>query len=241
VGPAPAGVDAAYGDLLAYVHEAGFSDLARAAAREVRGLARPPALVVDLGCGGGTLAGELDLAGFRVVGCDLSPAMVRLARRRVPAGRFEVADALDFPLPRCRAVTAVGEVMNYAAAARALADLEALFTRVRQALEPGGFFLFDAATTAKQQGSRQAARSGPDWRVEAEVVVEGDRLVRSIEAWRRHGGREETASEVHRQRLLDPGWVVARLEAAGFTVETPGAYDDLMLQEGWDLFLARAG
>ena len=228
-----------YGEVLAFVHEAGFSDLAQAAAREVRQRVVPPALVADLGCGGGTLAEALSRAGFRVVGCDLSPAMVNLARRRVPDGRFEVADALDLPLPRARAVTAIGEVLNYAASERPLADLEALFLRVRRALEPGGLFLFDVATTGKAQGQRRAARSGKGWRVEAEVAVAGDRLVRTLDAWSTVGGRERHAREVHRQRLLDPSWVTAALERAGFQVERLGAYDDLMLQEGWDGFAAQ--
>ncbi|MFI1964084.1 class I SAM-dependent DNA methyltransferase [Streptomyces pathocidini] len=49
--------------------------------------------VLDAGCGTGTpTAAQLVAAGHRVVGVDLSPVMVKLARDNVPAAEFRVAD-----------------------------------------------------------------------------------------------------------------------------------------------------
>src|SRR5262245_49451126 len=107
----------AYRDDLAYIHDAGFGGIARAAgpvlidALRRRGLERE--LVIDLGCGSGILAQAVADAGYDVLGIDLSPAMIALARERVPGGTFRVASLRSAELPRCIAVAAVGEVFNY--------------------------------------------------------------------------------------------------------------------------------
>ncbi|MFC0111143.1 class I SAM-dependent methyltransferase [Kibdelosporangium aridum] len=48
--------------------------------------------VVDVACGPGLYAGELVARGARVIGCDVSPRMIELARQRVPSGEFHVHD-----------------------------------------------------------------------------------------------------------------------------------------------------
>jgi SAM-dependent methyltransferase len=54
-------------------------------------------LVGDLGCGPGRIAGYLAGLGLDVVGVDLSPRMVEVARRDHPAVRFEVASMAALP------------------------------------------------------------------------------------------------------------------------------------------------
>lgn len=67
-------------------------------------LPRPPARVVDLGCGTGSLSLLLAGEGYAVTGVDFSHAMVRRARAKAaidPAGRdvgFVEADVADPPL-----------------------------------------------------------------------------------------------------------------------------------------------
>jgi SAM-dependent methyltransferase len=55
--------------------------------------------VADLGCGTGRLTPYLARLGLDVVGLDLSPGMIEVARREHPDLRFEVGSmaALDFP------------------------------------------------------------------------------------------------------------------------------------------------
>ena len=205
-----------YGEDLAHIHEAGFAGDAEAAARVLARELPRPARVVDLGCGGGTLAAALSAAGHAVWGCDASPAMVELARRRAPRARFEVADVLGVAIPGCDAVACVGEVLNYALAGRPLAAADNIFARVHAALPRDAPFLLDVATTAQPQGARFARREGDGWAVEAHSVVAGDSLLRTIESRRLVTGRERRGVEVHRQRLLDAQWVLERLEACGF-------------------------
>jgi SAM-dependent methyltransferase len=58
---------------------------------------RAQGLVLDVGCGPGHIARYLHERGVEVVGIDLSPEMVEVARRLNPGLRFEVGDmaALD--------------------------------------------------------------------------------------------------------------------------------------------------
>src|SRR5579864_4187654 len=97
-----------YTEDLAFIHDAGFSDLARAAAAEVIRIMRARSiqggLVVELGCGSGIGARELVRAGYQVFGVDISPAMIRLARRRAPGAKFVGGSMLRVKLPRCAAV-----------------------------------------------------------------------------------------------------------------------------------------
>lgn len=59
--------------------------------------ARPGQYVLDLCCGHGNAAAALREAGATVAGADFSPAMVELARKRVPDADFVVSDAADLP------------------------------------------------------------------------------------------------------------------------------------------------
>ncbi len=227
--------DVVYDEDLAYVHRKGFTWLGEAAAREIQEQG-VEGLVVDLGCGDGTLAEALVDAGLPVHGIDVSPAMVALARRRVPGASFEVGDAAEVALPGCSAVTAIGEVFCYAV--QAPRDLAPMLARIHEALEPGGLLLFDVAVRGRAPEETHSERSGPDWRVEATAHEDGNVLVRTIDTWRTVDGVERHAREVHRLCLFDADEVEAMLVAAGFTVERLGGYDDAMFQEGWDAFLA---
>lgn len=61
--------------------------------------AKPPATLLDLGCGVGRLAGPLVDAGYDVIGLDTSVNMLEHARKAVPRGRFyDLADLPDDPL-----------------------------------------------------------------------------------------------------------------------------------------------
>lgn len=58
----------------------------------------PSGLVLDVGCGTGLLAAQLQAAGYHVVGVDLAPAMLGAARRRGLAAVFAAhSTALPFP------------------------------------------------------------------------------------------------------------------------------------------------
>jgi SAM-dependent methyltransferase len=106
-----------YSPDLAFIHDTGHGDCARHAAAMVLDLLRvrgtSSGLIVDVGCGSGIAAEIWGRAGYEVLGIDLSPAMIDLARRRAPRAEFRVGSFLDADIPPCAAVTAIGECFSF--------------------------------------------------------------------------------------------------------------------------------
>lgn len=91
--------------------------------------------VGDIGCGTGRLAPYLSLQGLAPHGVDLSPEMIRVARRDHPDHPFEVADlrALPFEDASLGGVVAWYSLMYLAPEHRGAA-----FGELARVLEPGG-------------------------------------------------------------------------------------------------------
>ena len=238
----------AYRDDLAYIHDAGFGGLARAAgpvlveALRRRGFAG--GLVVDLGCGSGIVSRAVAEAGYDVLGIDISPAMIALAREHVPGGTFRVASVISAEIPRCLAVAAVGEVFNYRFdPANNASTRSKLLRRIASALAPGGLLLFDVAGPGRVpgQGPRRIFAEGPDWAVLATLEEDTHRriLTRSITSFRQVGDLYRRDREVHRQRLIPPGDLASQLRKIGFRVRILRHYGALPLPPGLTGFLAR--
>ena len=204
-----------YGCDLAHVHDDGFGSFAREAAPGVlRLLARAgvrDGLVVDLGCGSGIWAEILLGAGYDVLGIDASADLLRIARARAPGARFVHGSLDDVRLPRCAAVTALGEVLSYGERA----SLVPVLTRIAAALEPGGVLAFDVVGPGREPRPRRTWTSGDGWVVCVDVREEGRRVVRDIVTFRRDGDAWRRADETHMQRTFERDEVLAALAAAG--------------------------
>ncbi len=237
---------ASYRDDLAYVHDVGFGGFAADAAPWLLELLRSHALtdgvVVDLGCGSGIWARELSMAGYGVVGYDISEAMIAMAKKRVPRGEFHARPFLTARLRPCVAVTALGEVFNYLFDRRnTLERLADFFSRIHAALRPGGLFVFDVATPGREPtGQRQAFRQGSDWACmfEAREDSETRTLTRHVSTFRRVGTLYRRDDEVHRLRLYDRQEMTAALRDAGFRVQTVRDYGKAAFPPGYVGFIA---
>jgi SAM-dependent methyltransferase len=235
-----------YAEDLAYVHDVGFGEFARNAAPGLLRLLRKHGIdggrVVDLGCGSGIWAAELVNAGYEAVGVDVSAAMIDIARRRAPDAQFHVGSFLDVPLPACRAVTALGEVLNYRFDARnSRAALQRLFRRVHAALGPGGLFVFDLAGPGRHRDVSQRFFERADWATLVEFVRdEGrDRLTRRIVTFRKIGEFWRRSVEMHELQLYRTSDVAGLLRKAGFRVRIVRSYGEMALLPGLAGFLAR--
>jgi 2-polyprenyl-6-hydroxyphenyl methylase/3-demethylubiquinone-9 3-methyltransferase len=96
--------------------------------------ARPGAVLVDLGCGGGLLAPHV--RGYRHVGVDLTASALALAARHgvVPVR----ADVTAVPLrDGCADVVAAGEILEH------VPDLPAALREACRLLRPGGLLVID--------------------------------------------------------------------------------------------------
>ena len=237
-----------YQEDLAYIHDVGHADFALRSAPGILDMLREngvsDGLVVDLGCGSGLWARELTREGYRVLGIDISEAMVEISRRKAPGAEFRVGSLFEAPLPPCDAVTAISEVLNY------LFDpeneergLERLFGRVHEALRPGGVFVFDVLGPGQVPlGTRaKGFRVGEDWAVLSEREEDAGRgtMERRIVSFRKVGEHYRRDGEVHRVRLYDSGEVEGSLGRAGFEVTTLGAYGDYPLGQNHAAFVAR--
>ena len=198
-------------------------------------------LVVDLGCGSGIAASLLVEAGYDVLGVDVSEAMVEIARARVPEARFVSGSLHEVELPRCRAVVAMGEILSYAGVDHSL------LRRVREALAPGGLFVFDVATPGRAGGAPvRSWHEGDGWLVCSEATEDAGsrRLTRSIVSFREaDDGEWRRSDEVHELSLYDPAELAVSLEAAGFSearVLDDGYGPQLELPSGISVLCARA-
>jgi ubiquinone/menaquinone biosynthesis C-methylase UbiE len=99
--------------------------------------ARAGERVLDVGCGEGRFASELDRAGVRVVGIDVAEEPLRRARERDPALDLRLVDA-DGPWPLEDAsfdVLWAGETIEH------VADTAGWLSEARRVLRPGGRLL----------------------------------------------------------------------------------------------------
>jgi SAM-dependent methyltransferase len=233
---------------LARLHHGHFRATAEAAAMELlRRLAARDVLsgtVVDLATGSGILARRVLEAGFDVVGVDLSPDMLEIARSEASEARLVEGSLWDVELPVAVAVTAVGEAFNYATDAF-IPDLEGLeerFGAIARALVPGGLLLFDIAGPGRSgvTGSRQKF-----WEHEGTVLLmdevedrPGSRLTRRHQIFVPVGPLHRRAAETHHLVLFPPEEVSAALKRAGFAVERLGTYEGVAPLPGWSCFAA---
>jgi SAM-dependent methyltransferase len=160
---------AAHYDLLTagYDHRRWVAALDRLARRH--GL--PGRRVLDLGCGTGHAIGPLVDHGYDVCGCDLSPAMLELARARGLDAELFVADMRALPdAGPFDLVLCLDDAVNYLLGDE---DLDAAFASVRRVLAPGGLLVFDVNTERTYRTAFAADR----------IVADGERLL----AWRGHG------------------------------------------------------
>lgn len=98
--------------------------------------------LLDVGCGTGKSFLPMLARGYEVTACDISPAMVALAREAAGNGaEVIVADARDLPvLGRFDLVTSLDDALNYL-----LTDdeLGMAFGSIARNVRPGGLFVFD--------------------------------------------------------------------------------------------------
>lgn len=105
--------------------------------RELRRHCEPGAIVLDLGCGAGSFACEIQQAGYDAVGMDLSEKAVAFARRRHPHVRFEVLHA-DGTIPapdRTFAAVWSSEVIEH------VFDVGAYLREIHRVLQPNGLLV----------------------------------------------------------------------------------------------------
>jgi SAM-dependent methyltransferase len=188
-------------------------------------LARLPAAarVLDVCCGTGYLARLLVSRGLRVTGIDLSPEMVRYARRNVPEAEFQVADGRDFRFRACfHGAISTFDSLNHILT---LPELECVFRNVSRALIRGGLFAFDIlledACRAAWAGDFALVRDDHMLAVTGGRFDKTSRLARSrLTMFRRCRGRWLRSDAVVTEKCYTAEEIVRGLESVGFGAVT---------------------
>ena len=215
---------------LAYIHDTGFADLARSAAatlvQRLRKRRTKAGLVVDLGCGSGIFAARMTHAGFDVLGIDISESMLQLARKHAPQAEFKRCSLFQARLPKCIAVAAIGEPINYFTDHDPTSQVTRLFRRVHKALLPQGVFLLDFAAPRRVAGSEMRHTESRNWAVLVSKEEDPKRriLTRRMTIFRKAGKLFRRSEEVHRQKLYSKAEIQKQLRMTGFHVEQLKAY-----------------
>jgi SAM-dependent methyltransferase len=221
-----------YNEDLAYIHDVGFRDYALNSAPGILDILTerkiPKGLVVELGCGSGLLAEVLARSGYRVLGIDISPAILAIAQTRVPTAEFRVESLFSADIPPCGAVISVGECLNYMFVDNSDRVLEDLFARIYHALLPGGVFIFDVVIPGQIPPEEivKSFTEGSDWivLVAKEEDLTEEILTRRIITLRQVNEYYRRTEEVHHQRLFQPAKLTQILSKIGFQVDTSPSY-----------------
>lgn len=234
-----------YEPTLARIHDEAFTHHARAAAdilaATLNAASISTGLIVDLGAGSGTLARLFTDRSFEVLGVDISPDMIDLAAHNAPDASFQCASFIDVDIPPCVAITALGEVFNYAFDDRAGLDaMRHLFDRAHTALQPGGIFMFDIATPGRGAPEpQQRYWMADDWIMLSRTQEVDQTLRREIITLVQNGDLYRRNDELHILHLYDSDAVCSLLDECGFVVDVVDRYGDRVFPVGYAGFIAR--
>jgi SAM-dependent methyltransferase len=112
----------------------------------VRGLG--DGVVGEVGCGPAHIAKHLTSLGLRMVGIDISVAMVEQARKRFPEGEVFVASMFELPVP---SGSWLGAASIWATLHCNASDRMRSFKEIHRVVQPGGYFLHSFYVSAPDQ------------------------------------------------------------------------------------------
>jgi SAM-dependent methyltransferase len=179
--------------------------------------------ITDVGCGTGMLTVPLAALSRTVTGVDVSEEMLAKAQERAMAAHSRVTwlcqDMRHLRLPApMDLIISTCDVVNYL---NSHVDLKSAFSRIFEALKPGGRFAFDAIGPR-----RLAALAEGYWHQIEDVAVmlhetrvEDHRIEHDIHAFvMDEDGLYERIEERHRQMYFSATVLVECLEECGFQV-----------------------
>ena len=188
-------------------------------------------LVLDLGCGTGTLTELLAAQGYDMIGVDASEEMLQAAmEKRTRSGQdilYLLQDMREFELyGTVRAVVSSCDSINYILEYE---DLVRVFTLVNNYLDPGGVFIFDLNTVYKYQnilGDNTFAEDREESSFIWDNFYDEDDQVNEYDLTlfiREENGLYRKYTETHYQKAYDLTAVRRALKEAG--MEFAAAYD----------------
>ena len=180
-------------------------------------------LVVDLGCGTGTLSELLWQEGFDVIGIDNSDAMLEKAMEKREESGSDILYLLQ-DMRELSLYSTVGTVVSACDSVNYVLDDEELltvFSLVNNYLYPGGLFIFDFNTDYKYReviGDATIAENREDCSFIWENYYDAEERINEYDLTiflRQDNGLFERTTETHLQRGYEPAEIQALVEQSG--------------------------
>jgi ubiquinone/menaquinone biosynthesis C-methylase UbiE len=173
--------------------------------------------LLDVACGTGKSFIPMLDRGWEVTACDISPAMVEIAREKAgERARISVADMRELPsLGEFDLVWAIDDAINYLLSTE---ELGAALAGMARNLSPSGVLLFDVNTllvfrtffcdeAVVEQNGRRLVWQGQKAAEEVEPGSTGEAILEADDG--------SVATHTHRQRHFTEAELLGAIEAAG--------------------------
>ncbi len=103
-----------------------------------------PSTILDVACGTGDLIAKLHKDGFKVIGTDVSPEMIKVAKTKNPSLKFGVKDMSKLKLDKTfDLIICAFDSLNYIKNEN---QIDSTFFKIHKHLNKNGFFIFDVNT-----------------------------------------------------------------------------------------------
>jgi ubiquinone/menaquinone biosynthesis C-methylase UbiE len=196
--------------------------------------------LLDVACGTGKSFIPMLNRGWKVTACDISPAMVELARRKVgDEVELSVADMRELPdFGEFDLVWCLDDAVNYLLSGE---ELEQALIGMRRNLGPEGLLMFDVNTidtyrtffaeevVVEREGRRLVWKGRSNAGVEPRTISEASFEVLPPAE---QGDEPLVAPEMHRQRHFPEAEVLEKLEVAGLEcLEVFGHGEDAVMKQ----------
>lgn len=194
-------------------------------------------ILLDLGCGTGSLTEQLAGRGYDMIGVDASPEMLELAMEKKETSEYDILyllqDMREFELyGTVRAVVSACDCLNYILEAD---ELEQVFRLVNNYLDPAGIFVFDFNTEYKYRellGDQTIAEDREECSFIWDNYYDEESRINEYELTlfiREDDGRYSKYQETHFQKAYTLEQIKALLKRAGMEYVT--AYDAYTAEE----------
>jgi ubiquinone/menaquinone biosynthesis C-methylase UbiE len=159
--------------------------------------------ILDLGCGTGIYAKLLKKKGAMVKGFDISPEMIKIAKRENPTLELKIGSAYEIPFNEKFDTVLASLVVHY------IEDWDKMFKEVRRVLKKGGVFIFSTGNPVSEFPERIKVGK-KNIKVLGDYFKEGKRY----SLWKDVGGKNRKVSSFHTtyettiKRILSNGFEI---------------------------------